>query len=82
MLLFTVSCNQPGSIRHPEADRLLINGKVYRLIWYEPDKIAHGLWIMYPEDSLGTVPTSLGGVVTTHHGKHSRTIPVSTVIVD
>jgi len=57
--LLILSCNETGEIIEQPSDFIIIHGKTYKLMKIVPKKGYHPIWIMYPKDSLDTMPQSI-----------------------
>lgn len=68
--LLLYSCSQKGQIADEPRDFININGKIYKIMSVYPCDGCNYIWIMYPKDSLGTVPQ----MIAQPDGKITRTI--------
>jgi len=57
-LLF-LSCREKGEITDQPSDFIIIHGKTYKIMKIVPKKGYNSIWIMYPKDSLDTMPQSI-----------------------
>lgn len=71
--LLILSCNttERGEIRSEPSDFIIIHGKTYKIMEVVPKEGRRAIWIMYPKDSLDTMPQSINYNIKI--GKHLRT---------
>ena len=60
LLIFSLfGCSTPGKINHAPVDFIIIHGKTYKLMNITVDTGGNTIWIMYPKDSLDSVPQTI-----------------------
>jgi hypothetical protein len=65
-----ISCTKKGDIEQEPTDFIIINNKTYKLIKVVPQDGFSSIWIMYPKDSLDSMPKSIN--YEESDGKHSK----------
>ena len=69
--LLVLSCYQTGEITQKPSDFVIIHGKTYKIMRIVPKRGYDAIWIMYPKDSIDTMPQSINYEV--GNSKHSAT---------
>ena len=65
-----ISCKEKGQVTYEPEDFIIIHGKTYKLVSVVPCENCKEIWIMYPKDSLDSIPTNLNYTIS--EGKHTR----------
>jgi hypothetical protein len=72
--LLILSCNETGEIIEQPSDFVIIHGKTYKIMRIVPKEGYNSIWIMYPKDSLDTMPQSINYIRSNGKTSTSETI--------
>lgn len=81
-ILFSMSCTETGEIQQQPVDFIIIHGKTYKLMQVTPKANSNAIWILYPKDSLDSMPTVMNYDITESSGKHTTSKNNTVIKVD